>query len=125
MSELLRGERMPLALGREADSDALLLQNAVLAFLGERERTAVRGDGELVEFKLRQSVYQPEAPINAAYFPIDCVLSVVTCMEDGSMIEVGTIGREGTTAIPLIMGANTTANDSCQRRVKTDPVSPG
>jgi len=36
-------------------------------------------------------------------------------MEDGSLIEVGTIGREGTTAIPLIMGANTTANESfCQ-----------
>jgi CRP-like cAMP-binding protein len=115
MSEFSRGERMPRALGREVDSDTLLLQNAVLASLGERERTAVRADGELVEFKLRQSVYQPEAPINAAYFPIDCVLSVVTRMEDGSMIEVGTIGREGTTAIPLIMGANTTANDSfCQ-----------
>ena len=36
-------------------------------------------------------------------------------MQDGSMVEVGTIGREGTTAIPLIMGANTTANESfCQ-----------
>ncbi len=31
------------------------------------------------------------------------------------MVEVGTIGREGTTAIPLIMGANTTTNESfCQ-----------
>jgi hypothetical protein len=50
MSEFSRGERMPLALGREADSDTLLLQNAVLASLGERERTAVRADGELVEF---------------------------------------------------------------------------
>jgi len=59
--------------------------------------------------------YRPEARIETAYFPIDCVLSVVTRMEDGSLIEVGTIGREGTTAIPLIMGAETTANDSfCQ-----------
>jgi hypothetical protein len=59
MSEFSRGERMPLALGREADSDTLLLQNAVLASLGERERTAVRADGELIEFELRQSVYRP------------------------------------------------------------------
>ncbi|MGP6190703.1 MAG: Crp/Fnr family transcriptional regulator [Vulcanimicrobiaceae bacterium] len=56
-----------------------------------------------MEFELRQSVYQPEELIDAAYFPIECVLSVVTRMGDGSMIEVGTIGREGTTAIPLIM----------------------
>lgn len=56
-----------------------------------------------------------EAPTDAAYFPIECVLSVVTRMEDGSLVEVATIGREGTTAVPLIVGANTTANDSfCQ-----------
>jgi CRP-like cAMP-binding protein len=100
---------------QRADGVSLLLENAVLALLSDTEISAVRADGELVEFKLRQSVYKPEVPIDAVYFPIDCVLSVVTRMEDGSMIEVGTIGREGTTAIPLIMGANTTANDSfCQ-----------
>lgn len=31
-------------------------------------------------------------------------------MEDGSQIEFGTIGREGTSALPLIMGASSTAN---------------
>ena len=100
---------------RDRESASLLLENAILALLSERERSAVRAGGQLVEFQLRQSVYQPEVPIDAAYFPIDCVLSVVNRMEDGSLIEVGTIGREGTTAIPLIMGANTTANESfCQ-----------
>jgi CRP-like cAMP-binding protein len=93
----------------------LLLHNAILALLSERERDAVRASGQLVDFHLRKSVYQPEETIESAYFPIDCVLSVVNRMEDGSLIEVGTIGREGTTAIPLIMGANTTANESfCQ-----------
>ena len=100
----------------EPDADErLLLANAILALLSAHERRAVRAGGQLVEFRLRQSVYQPEATIDAAYFPIDCVLSVVHRMEDGSLIEVGTIGREGTTAIPLIMGADTTANESfCQ-----------
>lgn len=94
---------------------ASLTANAILALLSEGELASVRTDGELVKFALRQPVYRPDAPIDAAYFPIDCVLSVVTRMEDGSLIEVGTIGREGTTAIPLIMGAETTANDSfCQ-----------
>jgi hypothetical protein len=31
-------------------------------------------------------------------------------MEDGSEIEIGTIGREGTSAFPLLMGASSTAN---------------
>ena len=92
-----------------------LSQNAIFASLNEHERDALRQDGHLTQFELRQSVYQPEVTIDAAYFPIDCVFSVVSHMEDGSMVEVGTIGREGTTAIPLIMGANTTANESfCQ-----------
>ncbi|MGD0471936.1 MAG: Crp/Fnr family transcriptional regulator [Candidatus Velthaea sp.] len=98
-----------------SSDEQFLSQNAIFASLNEHERGVLRADGHLAEFKLRQSVYQPEATIDAAYFPIDCVFSVVTHMEDGSMVEVGTIGREGTTAIPLIMGANTTANESfCQ-----------
>ncbi len=97
------------------ETDDLLLRNAMLALLSERERGAVRACGQLVDFHLRKSVYRPQETIESAYFPIDCVLSVVNRMEDGSLIEVGTIGREGTTAIPLIMGANTTANESfCQ-----------
>ena len=31
-------------------------------------------------------------------------------MRDGSQMEVGTIGREGMSAFPLLMGASTTAN---------------
>jgi len=50
-----------------------------------------------------------------AFFPTDCVLSVVSEMADGEAIEVGTVGREGTSAIPLLMGGTTTANDCyCQ-----------
>ncbi|MGH7708996.1 MAG: Crp/Fnr family transcriptional regulator [Vulcanimicrobiaceae bacterium] len=60
-------------------------------------------------------MYAAESPINEVYFPLDSVLSVVTDMNDGSMIEIGTIGREGMTGVPLIMGAETTANRSfCQ-----------
>lgn len=56
-----------------------------------------------------------EQPIREVYFPIDCILSVVTEMKDGQQIEVGTIGCEGTSAIPLIMGASPTANECyCQ-----------
>jgi CRP-like cAMP-binding protein len=111
---------------RPVDGAELLLQNAILSRLSDKERAAVAAAGQLVEFELRQTVYEPNEAIEAAYFPIDCVLSVVTRMEDGGLIEVGTIGREGTTAIPLIMGADTTANDSfcqVQGRAWTIPAS--
>ncbi len=95
-------------------SEALRL-NAILTGLEGPEATAVLKAGSLVDLKVRHPIYQPEAPIHDVFFPIDCVLSVVTRMQDGHQIEVGTIGREGTSGIPLLLGATTTANESyCQ-----------
>jgi len=65
--------------------------------------------------KLRQPIYQPHEPIEHVFFPIDCVISVVTRMKDGHQIEIGTIGREGVSAIPLLLSATTSLNESyCQ-----------
>jgi CRP-like cAMP-binding protein len=54
------------------------------------------------------------------------VLSIVTRMRDGHQIEIGTVGREGMSAFPLLLGASTSANDCyCQVpgaavRIRTD-----
>ena len=83
--------------------------------IGEAVTAAFQAESELVDLKVRAPIYVADSEIVNVYFPIDCVLSVVTRMSEGGMIEVGTIGREGCTAIPLIMGATTTANDCfCQ-----------
>jgi CRP-like cAMP-binding protein len=71
--------------------------------------------GKLIELKSAQQIYEPRREIRHVYFPIDSVLSVVTQMRDGGSIEVGTVGREGVSAIPLLLGATTSANESyCQ-----------
>jgi len=89
--------------------------NAILACLTGDEKALALQHGELVDFKLHQNVYQPDQRIKDAYFPLGAILSIVARMKDGSAIEIGTIGREGTSAIPLIMGSETTANESfCQ-----------
>jgi len=89
--------------------------NAILSSLKGKERTFALQGGEVIDFKVRQSVYEPEKRINEAYFPLGAILSVVARMKDGAMIEIGTIGREGTSALPLVMGSETSANESfCQ-----------
>jgi len=89
--------------------------NAILSSLVGDDREFALGSGEVVDVKVRQSVYQPDEPINEAYFPLGAILSVVARMRDGAMIEIGTIGREGTSAIPLVLGSETTANECfCQ-----------
>ncbi len=91
-------------------SVAALAQNAILNALSASSATVVLERGVLLPIALRQQIYDAEAPINDVYFPLDCVLSVVARMRDGSEIEIGTIGREGMSAIPLLMGAASTAN---------------
>jgi CRP-like cAMP-binding protein len=46
--------------------------------------------------------------ISSAYMPIDCVLSVLTVMKDGSQVESRTIGREGGYGLLQALGAPVT-----------------
>jgi CRP-like cAMP-binding protein len=89
--------------------------NAILACLKGKDETLILEQGEFVNFKIRQNVYRPAERINEVYFPLSAVLSVVARMKDGGIIEIGTIGREGTSGVPLVMGSDTSANESfCQ-----------
>ena len=92
-----------------------LRTNVILRGLDDAAFAQVLAHGTIVDLPLREVVYEPERPIDDVYFPIDCVLSIVTRMRDGHQIEIGTIGREGMSAFPLLLGASSTANDCyCQ-----------
>jgi CRP-like cAMP-binding protein len=93
----------PLALSHTA-------QNALFVVLSNSTLDTILKRGVLVQLALREQIYEAEEPIHDVYFPLDCILSVVTRMMDGREIEVGTIGREGTSAFPLLLGASSTAN---------------
>lgn len=93
----------------------MLGQNAILRHVRSEEAAHIVQTGTLSQVPARKVMYRAEEPISLVYFPIDAVFSVVTRMRDGNLIEVGTIGREGTTGIPSLLGASTTANDCfCQ-----------
>jgi CRP-like cAMP-binding protein len=87
-----------------------LRENAILRAIEDSTAAVVLKRGVLLQLALRQQIYESEQPIDEVYFPLDSVLSVVARMEDGSQIEIGTIGREGMSAFPLLMGASSTAN---------------
>ena len=96
-------------------TEADLKQNAVLAGLGREWPADVMERGRVVILATPNPIYAAGCRIREVYFPIDAVLSVVTHMNDGASIEVGTVGREGVSAIPLLLGAETSANESyCQ-----------
>lgn len=80
-----------------------LRENAILAGLQGPEADDVRERGQRVALAVRDQIYHADEHIAYVYFPITCVISIVTRMKDGSQIEVGTVGREGVSAIPLLL----------------------
>lgn len=59
---------------------------------------------EIVDLTVRQTLYQDGSPASDVYFPIDCVISVVTTMNDGSAIETATVGFEGMCGAQVALG---------------------
>ncbi len=97
------------------DTDEHFDRSALLCHLRGADRADVSKGGKVVRLALGETVYEAERPIHDVYFPLDAILSVVTVMKDGAIVEIGSIGREGMSAIPLIMGGATTANRNvCQ-----------
>jgi CRP-like cAMP-binding protein len=62
---------------------------------------------QLVNLKFKQILYEAQAPIEHAYFPIRVVLSAVIFMENGNAIEVATTGSEGMVGLPALFRAET------------------
>lgn len=92
-------------------------RNAILRQLRDDDLKTVLADGTFLSLKLRQPIYERAETIRDVYFPLTAVLSVVNRMNDGTLIEVATVGCEGVTGIPLILGGGTSHNEIfCQVR---------
>jgi CRP-like cAMP-binding protein len=82
-------------------------RNVILSRLSRERLESLRPHLRPVELEVKQGIYQPNQPIKDAYFVETGMISVVSIMEDGRSIEVGTIGREGVAGAVLLLGAET------------------
>jgi CRP-like cAMP-binding protein len=68
----------------------------------------VAGEFERVQLEPKAPMVQANEPITVVDFPLHGVASQLATMQDGTTVEVGPLGREGTTGLPLFLGAATT-----------------
>ena len=61
---------------------------------------------ESTKLELEKVLYDVDVPISHVYFPEDGLASIVRIMRDGRTVEVGTVGREGMTGVPVFLGAS-------------------
>ena len=67
---------------------------------------------ERMRLEAKTPMIRANEPITVVDFPLHGVASQLATMQDGTTVEVGPIGREGTTGLPLFLGALTTPIDT-------------
>jgi CRP-like cAMP-binding protein len=82
-------------------------QNRILAGLPEPEYQRIASHLEPVDLPSGKIIYDIDQQIDYVYFPFHAMISLVTLMEDGKIVEVGLVGRDGMTGIVALMGQKT------------------
>jgi CRP-like cAMP-binding protein len=83
-------------------------QNALLAALSAAACERLANDLELVPLSLGQVLYESGETMSHAYFPIDCIVSLLYVMKNGESAEIAVVGNEGMVGIALFMGGEST-----------------
>lgn len=91
---------MALRKGGGGDAPA----NGLLAALPGASRERLFAKTQLVSLSVKDILYHQGKSITAVYFPVTCVISMMTEMENGATIEIATVGNEGVLGIPVFLG---------------------
>jgi len=76
--------------------------NRILGALPLADRAHLLEATSNITLDVRRVLFEPGSPVDAVYFPTDGVVSLVTPLHDGAIVEVATIGNEGIVGIPLV-----------------------
>jgi CRP-like cAMP-binding protein len=80
------------------------LKNRLLAALPPADFALLSAHMSLQELERGRHIHDPGDPIESVYFPHDCVISLMTLMENGAAIESAPVGREGALGLMAAVG---------------------
>jgi len=78
--------------------------NRILDALPDRDLRRLGRHLEPVVLAFGQVLYEPGGTIRQVYFPLDCLVSLLTSVDRKRTLEVGMVGREGMAGMPFILG---------------------
>ena len=82
--------------------------NSILAAIPQDEYENLAPRLEIQPLRMRETLQEAGDPPQYVYFPTSGIISVLTVMEKGMMIEFATVGREGSTGVPVFLGMGDT-----------------
>jgi CRP-like cAMP-binding protein len=74
-------------------------KNLLLAALSDRDYIRIAPTLDVVSLKLKTYLHKPGEMAEDVFFPGDGFCSVLAVLQDGTMVEVATIGREGVSGL--------------------------
>jgi len=83
-------------------------QNHLLAALSPAEHERLTPHLELISLPLGNVLCESGDRLRHAYFPTDCIVSLLYILEDGESAEIAVVGNEGLIGVALFMGGETT-----------------
>ena len=82
------------------------ISNQLLGAATPEDLDLLRSHLEPVPLPQKLTLSTPGTPIDQVYFVEEGMVSLVQPLENGAMIEVGMIGREGLVGLPVLLGAD-------------------
>jgi CRP-like cAMP-binding protein len=87
--------------------DSAISTNRLLASLPPKEYKRLLPSLQPVELKYSAVIYDYGAAISHVYFPESGIISLLSSVEERSLLEIGIVGNEGMVGLPLFLGVRT------------------
>jgi CRP-like cAMP-binding protein len=79
------------------------IQNIILNHVPSEEMEKIVPMLEWRELDTRETLYEPNTPVENVYFPVSGICSVIAVTEQDIRIETALVGREGFIGLPLLL----------------------
>ena len=83
---------------------AATIRNKILSLLPPTELETLLDRAEMVTIETKEVLFEADQSIPFAYFPEDCVISLVTQLRNGDQVEAMTVGNDGFAGIAIFHG---------------------
>lgn len=93
-------------------SEGVTTSNRLIAVLPLQSRQQLLARCERIELTVGDIIYEPDTAIRYIYFPLNCFISLITALNNGSHLEVGIIGDEGMLGAPLVLGVGVSSQQA-------------
>ena len=93
--------------------------------LPQADAEALLAHAKHVTLEAGEVLAEADQPLRYAYFPCSGMVSVVTVVEDGTMVEAGTIGNEGMFGLQIVLGAESSPNLRALCQIRADAIRVG